>query len=161
MIEGMLKLPEGKGSFTPDNNPSGNEWYWMDLEAMSRVAGGEAGHVQPVIVDEIFGMSFCFALFSRIKAYACTDGKQVPGMLMAQGIPVGRPPVVELRNMHATYAATWYVYSSLSLVIATNPGVGQALAVVLDVDHVGQVDHEGSADASQESEIEASIGCAR
>ncbi|KAI5450573.1 surf-like protein [Naganishia albida] len=99
VIEGMLKLPEGKGSFTPDNNPSGNEWYWMDLEAMSRVAGGEAGHVQPVIVDEIF------------------DGKQVPGMLMAQGIPVGRPPVVELRNMHATYAATWLSLSFLTSIM--------------------------------------------
>jgi surfeit locus 1 family protein len=55
VLEGMLKTPEGKGAFTPDNNPSANEWYWMDLEAMARVAGGEAGHVQPVIVDEIFG----------------------------------------------------------------------------------------------------------
>ncbi|KAJ1301742.1 hypothetical protein OPQ81_008975 [Rhizoctonia solani] len=30
----------------------------------------------------------------------------------AHGIPIGRPPEIELRNMHATYAATWYSLSA-------------------------------------------------
>jgi len=36
---------------------------------------------------------------------------------MQRGIPLGKPPVVELRNQHAQYAATWYVhlYSSTPL----------------------------------------------
>ncbi|KAJ9116383.1 hypothetical protein QFC22_004824 [Naganishia vaughanmartiniae] len=55
VIEGMLKIPEGKGSFTPDNKAESNEWYWSDLEAMAQAAGGENKHVQAVIVDEIFG----------------------------------------------------------------------------------------------------------
>ncbi|GHJ90312.1 hypothetical protein NliqN6_6714 [Naganishia liquefaciens] len=99
VIEGMLKTPEDKGMFTPDNKVASNEWYWMDLDEMTRVAGADGKRMQPVIVDEIF------------------DGKQVPGMLMAQGIPVGRPPVVELRNMHATYAATWLSLSALTSVM--------------------------------------------
>jgi surfeit locus 1 family protein len=62
-----------------------------------------------VIVDEIFGASSGLSPVWGYVLIPFVDGKQVPGMLMAQGIPVGRPPVVELRNMHATYAATWYV----------------------------------------------------
>jgi surfeit locus 1 family protein len=41
---------------------------------------------------------------------AClSDGDTPATQLMQQGIPVGRPPTVELRNQHATYAATWLV----------------------------------------------------
>jgi surfeit locus 1 family protein len=28
-------------------------------------------------------------------------------LAMQRGIPLGKPPVVELRNQHAQYAATW------------------------------------------------------
>lgn len=34
-------------------------------------------------------------------------------LAMQRGIPLGKPPVVELRNQHAQYAATWYVFSQL------------------------------------------------
>lgn len=57
VIEGMLKLPEGKGTFTPDNKVPSNEWYWMDLDEMTRVAGADGKRIQPVIIDEIFGSS--------------------------------------------------------------------------------------------------------
>lgn len=33
-------------------------------------------------------------------------------LAMQRGIPLGKPPVVELRNQHAQYAATWYVISA-------------------------------------------------
>lgn len=36
-----------------------------------------------------------------------TDGELSPNILAKHGIPVGRPPVIEIRNQHATYAATW------------------------------------------------------
>lgn len=35
---------------------------------------------------------------------------QSPTLLMQQGIPVGRPAHVELRNQHAQYAAIWCVF---------------------------------------------------
>lgn len=35
------------------------------------------------------------------------DGDNPPTMLMQAGIPLGRPPTVEIRNQHATYAMTW------------------------------------------------------
>lgn len=28
--------------------------------------------------------------------------------MISHGIPLGRAPTIELRNMHATYAVTWY-----------------------------------------------------
>jgi cytochrome oxidase assembly protein ShyY1 len=35
------------------------------------------------------------------------DGDQPTTMLMQEGVPVGIPPIVEIRNQHATYAVTW------------------------------------------------------
>lgn len=32
-------------------------------------------------------------------------------LAMQRGIPLGKPPVIELRNQHAQYAATWYAVS--------------------------------------------------
>jgi surfeit locus 1 family protein len=37
-------------------------------------------------------------------------------LAMQRGIPLGKPPVVELRNQHAQYAATWYVVCSHDII---------------------------------------------
>lgn len=74
---------------------------------------------------------------------------------MAQGIPVGRPPVVELRNMHATYAATWYVCPQYRFPPADL--AVQALAVSVDVGNASEADHEGASDTGQEPAVEASV----
>lgn len=55
----------------------------------------------------------CFLLLSLEKKPE-TDNvglepDQSPTLLMQQGIPVGRPAHVELRNQHAQYAAIWCV----------------------------------------------------
>lgn len=34
-------------------------------------------------------------------------------LFLREGVPVGRNAAIELRNMHATYAATWYVSKDL------------------------------------------------
>lgn len=54
-VEGMIAAAPKKNSFTPDNKPEAGEWYWADAEAMSKVAAGETGDVQPVLIDELFG----------------------------------------------------------------------------------------------------------
>ena len=33
-VTGLVRLPEHKGWFTPDNDYGGNRWYWRDLGAM-------------------------------------------------------------------------------------------------------------------------------
>lgn len=45
----------------------------------------------------------------------CLGGEAPATYLMQRGIPVGRPPQVELRNQHLSYAYTWYVYPPLCL----------------------------------------------
>ncbi|KAF8323278.1 hypothetical protein DL93DRAFT_2050143 [Clavulina sp. PMI_390] len=91
-VLGLLRCSQVKNSFTPDNKPGKGEWYWADVEAIANFAGGEANGVQPVYVEAIF------------------DGDSAEAMqLVAAGEPLGRTSHVELRNMHLTYAATWYV----------------------------------------------------
>ncbi|CEL57009.1 Cytochrome oxidase assembly protein shy1 OS=Schizosaccharomyces pombe (strain 972 / ATCC 24843) GN=shy1 PE=3 SV=1 [Rhizoctonia solani AG-1 IB] len=94
-IVGMLTSAAKRNSFTPDNKPEIGEWYWTDTETMAKVASGRDGDVQPVLVDELF----------------TGDGAEV-SRRSTHGIPIGRPPEIELRNMHATYAATWYSLSA-------------------------------------------------
>ncbi|KAF5352720.1 hypothetical protein D9756_006001 [Leucocoprinus leucothites] len=96
-IIGMLKTSEKRNTFTPDNEPKEGKWYWTDVEAMSGFAGGEEASVQPILVEQIFGG----------HAGEATS-------LVDQGIPVGRPPTVELRNSHLSYVITWYALSGLT-----------------------------------------------
>lgn len=53
---GMLRIAQKRNQFTPDNHPEKNEWYWTDVGAMAEFAGGEKANVQPVFIEEIFGM---------------------------------------------------------------------------------------------------------
>ncbi|CAE6509661.1 unnamed protein product [Rhizoctonia solani] len=53
-IEGMLTSPAKRNAFTPDNKPETGEWYWTDTETMAKVASGQNGDVQPVLIDELF-----------------------------------------------------------------------------------------------------------
>ncbi|KAL1406120.1 surf-like protein [Vanrija albida] len=92
IVEGMLTKadPNAKSYFTPDNKPEKGEWYWKDVPAMAEAVGGEARDVQPILIDAI-------------------DRESTPtSVLLAQGEPVGRAPVIELRNQHLTYAITWF-----------------------------------------------------
>ncbi|ORY23698.1 SURF1 family-domain-containing protein [Naematelia encephala] len=101
VIEGMLtkRFTEGKGSWTPENEPEKNEWFWKDAKGMAEFVGGEERGVQPVLVDAI------------------DDGSIPSSYLMQQGIPVGRPPTVEVRNQHATYAMTWFSLSAATAIM--------------------------------------------
>ncbi|KZO95903.1 hypothetical protein CALVIDRAFT_537497 [Calocera viscosa TUFC12733] len=90
-VEGLLRIGTKRGTFTPDNDPQQGAWYWLDLPALALHAGGEEAGVQAVLVDEVF------------------DGHAgLVSERLAKGVPFGRPARVELRNMHAVYAATWF-----------------------------------------------------
>ncbi|TXT08781.1 hypothetical protein VHUM_02909 [Vanrija humicola] len=94
IVEGMLTKadPNAKSYFTPDNKPEKGEWYWKDVPAMAESVGGEARDVQPILIDAID-----------------RECESTPtSVLIAQGEPVGRAPVIELRNQHLTYAITWF-----------------------------------------------------
>lgn len=90
-VEGLLRTSQLRNSFTPDNNPEKGEWYWADVNAMANYAGGEEQGVQPVYIESIF------------------DGNPAEAsQLLAHGEPIGRSTDIELRNMHLTYAITWF-----------------------------------------------------
>jgi surfeit locus 1 family protein len=55
-VKGMLRSSQARNSFTPENHPEKGEWFWVDIDAMAEFAGGEQAGVQPVLVEEIFGV---------------------------------------------------------------------------------------------------------
>jgi surfeit locus 1 family protein len=104
VVEGMLLRQGEKTVWTHENNKEGNEWFWRDVLAMAEWVGGEAKGVQPVLVDAIEGEPSCVW-----HILILIGGSAPSSLLMQQGIPVGRPAQVDLRNQHASYAMTWYV----------------------------------------------------
>ncbi|KAF7732904.1 surf-like protein [Apophysomyces ossiformis] len=88
-VEGLLRMSERRNAFTPDNNITKNEWYWVDVDTISKLTGAE-----PLLVERVTDKS----------PYVEHD-------LISKGIPVGRSPLVEVRNNHLQYVITWYALS--------------------------------------------------
>ena len=105
-VHGMLRESQARNNFTPDNNPAKGEWYWADVAAMSAYAGGESFNVQPVLVEEIFGEISCSTYVGYSQLFSEGHAGDA-AMRMSNGIPVGKVPVVDIRNAHASYVATW------------------------------------------------------
>jgi len=94
-IVGMLRSQEARNAFSPANKPEMGEFQFADIEQMAA-----ACHTQPVLVDEIF------------------EGNAGEMRQMLQhGVPIGRSATIELRNMHATYAITWFTLSAATTVM--------------------------------------------
>ncbi|KAK3809973.1 MAG: SURF1 family-domain-containing protein [Benniella sp.] len=94
ILEGLLRTGEQKASlFVPGNHPERNEWYSLDLETMAKLADA-----QPVVVEVLLD----------------TPPHLVKPELIDKNLPVGRSPIVEIRNNHKEYIVTWY-----SLCVAT------------------------------------------
>ncbi|BGP47345.1 surf-like protein [Rhodotorula kratochvilovae] len=90
---GMLRDQEQRNSFTPVNAPEKGQWVFSDIAEIAQYTGAE-----PVLVDQIY-----------------EDHPGKVDVYLRDGVPVGRAANIELRNMHLTYAATWF---SLSLATA-------------------------------------------
>ena len=58
-VTGMLRLQAKKNSFTPDNDPEKGLWHWPDIAQLVEHAGGPSAGVQPVLIEEIYGMPSC------------------------------------------------------------------------------------------------------
>lgn len=86
----MLRAQDKRNRFTPANAPERNQWTFADIQQMAAFTSS-----QPVLVDEIF---------------SGTAGES--NQRMAAGLPVGRSTEISLRNMHATYAVTWFALSA-------------------------------------------------
>lgn len=80
---GLVRKPETKGLFTPDNNVDRDLWYWRDLEAMRVSFGLSDKPVAPFFIDAETGSA-------------------------APPAPQGGVTRLVLPNTHLQYALTWY-----------------------------------------------------
>ncbi|EER24416.1 SURF1 family protein [Coccidioides posadasii C735 delta SOWgp] len=86
VVEGLLRSPWKKNMFTPDNKPEEGKFYFPDVNQMAEFTGS-----QPIWVEETMQPEL-------LEQYHRE----------ANGIPIGRPPEVNLRNNHTQYIFTWY-----------------------------------------------------
>ena len=111
VVEGLLREPWKKNSFTPGNKPQEGKWYFPDVYEMAEHVGS-----QPVWVEETMK----------------------PDLLMsydrsAKGVPIGRAAEVNLRNSESTQAClrvadanavtadhVQYIFTWFSLSLATS-----------------------------------------
>lgn len=107
-VEGLLREPWKKNMFTPENRPEKGQFYFPDVKQMAELTGS-----QPVWVEVTMGMleainSGC----SRLELLTLLEPEFMKMMdFEARGIPYGRAAEVNLRNNHAQYIFTWYVYA--------------------------------------------------
>ena len=88
-IQGLLREPWKRNMFTPSNNPAEGKWYFPDVHQMAAYTNS-----QPIWVEETM----------RPDLLASYDRE-------AKGVPIGRPPEVNLRNNHTQYIFTWFSLS--------------------------------------------------
>lgn len=86
-LEGIVQIPH-KSTFTPDNNPAKNDWYWADIQAMARAAGYQMA--LPVIVT-----------------LPPHDG----------GYPAGFAAAAQIRNNHLQYALFWFGMAGILMLV--------------------------------------------
>jgi surfeit locus 1 family protein len=81
IVTGLVRAPERRGLFQPENDPARGEWWVRDLDDMARAKGLE--RLAPFYVD--------------------ADATPHPG-----GWPKGGQTQLALRNTHLQYAITWF-----------------------------------------------------
>jgi surfeit locus 1 family protein len=87
-LVGVMRWPEARGIFSPNDEPERNLWFVRDPVAIASAKGW--GRVAPFFIE--------------------LESPQPPG-----GLPRPGPLKVNLRNEHLQYAITWY---GLALVVA-------------------------------------------
>jgi surfeit locus 1 family protein len=92
-VTGLVRLSENQGLFTPDNDPKGNHWFWLDLDGLT------------------FSM-FPTATMNPAPFFLEAEKSDVPG-----GWPQGGQTRLELPNNHLQYAITWFLLAFAVLVI--------------------------------------------
>jgi surfeit locus 1 family protein len=84
-VVGLLRKPEVKGTFTPDNAPDRNMWYWRDLAGMAQSLPSDGrAEVAPFFLD------------AERSAAASPLA------------PQGGATLLNIPNNHLQYAVTWY-----------------------------------------------------
>ena len=85
-ITGLLRPYDRRNAFTPDNDVTGNTWYWYDYEAMQRY------------VYETWQQRNAVNIFPDV-----IEQEAVSGMYPAGGVTI-----LDIPNNHLQYALTWF-----------------------------------------------------
>ncbi|WP_082546648.1 SURF1 family protein [Rhizobium sp. Root483D2] len=91
-VTGLLRISEPGGAFLRSNDPANDRWYSRDVDAIARSKG--FAPTAPYFID--------------------ADATPNPG-----GLPIGGLTVVQFRNSHLVYAATWYALAIMTAAALT------------------------------------------
>ena len=89
-VTGIVRMPQKKGYFVPDNDPENNFWFT----------------IKPVEIKKYLQLNST-DFFNNFYIDALRDGKKIE-------LPIGVKGKLNFRNQHLNYAITWY---SLALVL--------------------------------------------
>jgi len=92
-VTGLVRAPEAKDTFTPDNDPARNRWFWRDLTGMA-------------------GSMFPQGATGTAPFFLAAERSEVPG-----GWPKGGQTRLALTNNHLQYAITWFALAFCIVVI--------------------------------------------
>jgi surfeit locus 1 family protein len=90
-LDGLVRLHEGQGTFTPQNAPDRNQWYWWDVPAMARASRLPDTTAPVLTVDQLWPVP--------------------PGLKPLT-------PVLNLSNRHLGYALTWFGLAATLVAVA-------------------------------------------
>jgi surfeit locus 1 family protein len=90
-IVGVMRWPEPRGTFTPNDEPTKNLWFVRDPATMAKAKSW--GTIAPFYIDQ--------------------EAPAVPG-----GLPRVGPLKVNLPNNHLQYAVTWYGLAAVLVVVS-------------------------------------------
>ncbi|KAJ1771604.1 surf-like protein [Coemansia sp. RSA 487] len=88
----FVRRATAKNRFMPEPSPEKNEWFSIDLDIMSKYAD-----TQPVLLDVIQPDSVTTSIQSA-----------------KNGLPIGVPFQVDIRNNHLQYLITWYTLAAIT-----------------------------------------------
>ncbi|KAJ2058870.1 surf-like protein [Coemansia sp. S146] len=91
-VVAFVRCSPGKNSFMPESDPDSNHWFNLDLELMAKHTGS-----QEVLLEVIQPES---------AAAVILDARN--------GIPLGAPSLVDIKNNHLQYTLTWYAMSAIT-----------------------------------------------
>ena len=89
-LTGLLRKPEQRGWFVPENDVTGNVWYYRDIDAMKKVSG--TGRLAPFLVD--------------------VREPSPPG-----GLPQPGETLLRFKNNHLQYAITWFALAACLIAV--------------------------------------------
>jgi surfeit locus 1 family protein len=92
-VTGIVRSPELRNMFTPDNEPEPNRWFWRDLQGMAR-------------------SMFPSGVIQAAPFFLDAEKSAIPG-----GWPEGGQTRLEIPNNHLQYAITWFLLAACLLAI--------------------------------------------